>query len=150
MVVYLADDTSVVAYINRQGGLRSRPLNGLTCQILLWSHGSLLSLKAIYIPGTQNVVADILSRQGARPGEWRLHIEWWSRYGRNSARLRWICSRLERPRTVHSGFPCLIQRLSDWMLCPRSGQGYPCTPFPRSLCSRGFWREFAGTKSGSP
>ncbi|KAL0190467.1 hypothetical protein M9458_013165, partial [Cirrhinus mrigala] len=27
----------------------------------------------------------------------------------------------------------------------RRGRGYVCTPFPRLLCSREFWREFAGT-----
>ncbi len=54
------------------GGLRSRPLCKLACQILLWSQGKLLSLRAAYIPGVHNIGADILSRQGLRPGEWRL------------------------------------------------------------------------------
>ncbi len=57
------------------GGLRSRPLCKLACQILLWSQGKLLSLRATYISGVHNVGADILSRQGLRPGEWRLHPE---------------------------------------------------------------------------
>ncbi len=57
------------------GGLRSRPLCKLACQILLWSQGKLLSLRATYISGVHNVGADILSRQGLRPGEWRLHAE---------------------------------------------------------------------------
>ncbi|KAL1257970.1 hypothetical protein QQF64_011214 [Cirrhinus molitorella] len=41
-------------------------------QILLWAQGKLLSLRAVYIPGHLNQGADILSRQGLRPGEWRL------------------------------------------------------------------------------
>ncbi len=39
-----SDNTSVVSYINHQGGLRSCPLCKLACQILLWSQGKLLSL----------------------------------------------------------------------------------------------------------
>ncbi len=70
-----SDNTSVVSYINHQGGLRSRPLCKLACQILLWSQRKLLSLQATCIPGAHNIGADILSRQGLRPGEWRLHPE---------------------------------------------------------------------------
>ncbi|CAM4662369.1 unnamed protein product [Leuciscus chuanchicus] len=75
LVLVHTDNTSVVAYINHQGGLRSRPLSNLARHILLWSQGKLLSLRAAYIPGVQNIGADTLSRQGPRPGEWRLHPE---------------------------------------------------------------------------
>ncbi|CAM4729294.1 unnamed protein product [Leuciscus chuanchicus] len=74
-VLVHTDNTSVVACINHQGGLRSRPLSNLARHILLWSQGKLLSLRAAYIPGVQNIGADTLSRQGPRPGEWRLHPE---------------------------------------------------------------------------
>ncbi|XP_059371000.1 uncharacterized protein LOC132108312, partial [Carassius carassius] len=74
-VLVRTDNTSVVSYINHQGGLRSRPLYKLAHQILLWSQGKLLSIRAVYIPGRLNVGADILSRQGPRPGEWMLHPE---------------------------------------------------------------------------
>ncbi|KAI2660091.1 Transposon Ty3-G Gag-Pol polyprotein [Labeo rohita] len=67
-VLVRTDNTSVVSYINHQGGLRSRPLYKLAHQILVWSRSKLLSLKAVYLPGYLNVVADILSRQGPRPG----------------------------------------------------------------------------------
>ncbi len=74
-VLVHSDNTSVVSYINHQGFLRSRPLCKLACQILLWSQGKLLPLRAAYIPGAHNIGADILSRQGLRPREWRLHPE---------------------------------------------------------------------------
>ncbi|KAI2659094.1 ORF V: Enzymatic polyprotein [Labeo rohita] len=74
-VLVRTDNTSVVSYINHQGGLRSRPLYKLAHQILVWSRGKLLSLRAVYLPGYLNVAADILSRQGPRPGEWMLHPE---------------------------------------------------------------------------
>ncbi len=84
-VLVRSDNTSVVSYINHQGGLRSRPLCKLACQILLWSQRKLLSLRATCIPGAHNIGADILSRQGLRPGEWRLHPEvvelMWKEFG---------------------------------------------------------------------
>ncbi len=67
------DNTSVVAYINHQGGLRSRPLYRLARQILVWAQGRLCSLRAVYIPGHLNMGADVMSRQGPKPGEWMLH-----------------------------------------------------------------------------
>ncbi|GAA6064854.1 uncharacterized protein LOC113526632, partial [Tachysurus ichikawai] len=73
-VLVRTDNTAVVSYINHQGGLRSRPLYKLARAVLLWSRDR-LSLRAIYIPGRLNVRADALSRQGPRPGEWRLHPE---------------------------------------------------------------------------
>ncbi len=74
-VLVRTDNTAVVSYINHQGGLRSRPLYKLAHQILVWSQDKFLSLRAVYIPGHLNVGADILSRQGPRPGEWSLHPE---------------------------------------------------------------------------
>ncbi|KAL0195610.1 hypothetical protein M9458_009182, partial [Cirrhinus mrigala] len=44
-------------------------------QILVWSQDKLLSLRAVHLPLRVNVGADVLSRQGQRPGEWMLHPE---------------------------------------------------------------------------
>ncbi|KAL0168419.1 hypothetical protein M9458_036641, partial [Cirrhinus mrigala] len=74
-VLVRTDNTSVVSYINHQGGLRSRPLYKLAHQILVWSQDKLLSLRAVYVPGHLNLGADIPSRQGPRLGEWMLHPE---------------------------------------------------------------------------
>ncbi|KAI2656717.1 ORF V: Enzymatic polyprotein [Labeo rohita] len=65
------DNTATVAYINRQGGLRSRRMSQLARFLLLWSQKHLRSLRAIHIPGLHNHAADELSR-AALPGEWRL------------------------------------------------------------------------------
>ncbi|KAL0148605.1 hypothetical protein M9458_056152 [Cirrhinus mrigala] len=73
-VLVRTDNTATVAYINRQGGLRSR-------HIQMW----LKSLRAVHIPGELNRAADQLSRQPTHPGEWRLHPQTvqliWSRFG---------------------------------------------------------------------
>ncbi len=74
-VLVRTDNTAVVSYKNHQGDLRSRPLYKLAHQILVWFQDKFLSLRAVYIPGHLNVGADILSRQGPRPGEWSLHPE---------------------------------------------------------------------------
>ncbi len=77
--------TATVAYINRQGGLRSRRMWQLARHLLLWSQKYLRSLRAIHIPGVLNRAADKLSRQPALPGEWRLHPQVvqliWSLFG---------------------------------------------------------------------
>ncbi|KAL0194815.1 hypothetical protein M9458_008387, partial [Cirrhinus mrigala] len=74
-VLVRTDNTAVVYYINHQGGQCSRLLYKLAHQILVWSQDKLLSLQAVHVPGHLNVGADVLSRQGPRPGEWMLHPE---------------------------------------------------------------------------
>ncbi len=71
-VLVRTDSTATIAYINRQGGLRSRRMSQLARHLLLWSRKHLRSLRAIHIPGLLNRTADELSR-AALPGEWRLH-----------------------------------------------------------------------------
>ncbi len=83
-VLVRTDNTATVAYINRQGGLRSRRMSQLARHLLLWSRKHLRSLRAIHIPGLLNRTADELSR-AALPGEWRLHPQTvqliWQRFG---------------------------------------------------------------------
>ncbi len=83
-VLVRTDNSATVAYINRQGGLRSRRMSQLARHLLLWSRKHLRSLRAIHIPGLLNRTADELSR-AALPGEWRLHPQTvqliWQRFG---------------------------------------------------------------------
>ncbi|MCJ8749920.1 hypothetical protein PDJAM_G00193080 [Pangasius djambal] len=100
-VLVCTDNTAVAYYINHQGGLRSRPLYRLALQVLVWSQGKLLSLKAAYIPGRLNMGADTLSRQGPMPREWRLHPEVveqiWRVFGRAQSSLdeETVCPEVE-------------------------------------------------------
>ncbi|KAI2655793.1 ORF V: Enzymatic polyprotein [Labeo rohita] len=84
-VLVRTDNTATVAYINHQGGLRSRRMSQLARHLLLWSQTRLKSLRAVHIPGELNRAADQLSRQPTHPGEWRLHPQTvqliWSRFG---------------------------------------------------------------------
>jgi ribonuclease HI len=68
------DNTTVVAYINKQGGTHSWELCALLWRILTWCHQRNIVLSARHIPGCLNVVADQLSRKGqALHTEWSLH-----------------------------------------------------------------------------
>ncbi len=78
--------------LNHQGGLRSRHLNRLAQQVLLWAQDKFLSLRAIYIPGHMNVGADLLSRQAVKHEEWKLH-----------PKIATLCFRESWPRSVNRG-----------------------------------------------
>ncbi len=72
-IIVRTDNMAVVSHINRQGGSRSRTLDRLARHLLLWSQDKFLSLRAVHVPGVLNLVADFLSRQKLRPGEWMLN-----------------------------------------------------------------------------
>ncbi|KAE8617332.1 hypothetical protein XENTR_v10009038 [Xenopus tropicalis] len=66
------DNSTAVAYINHQGGTRSRMALNEVRRIFQWAENNQTHLSAIYIPGLQNWEADFLSRQVLDPGEWSL------------------------------------------------------------------------------
>lgn len=72
-VLVRTDNTTVLSYINRQGGTHSLPLLQLSRSLLLWSQDHLQSLRATHVPGILNQGADLLSRGGPLVREWRLH-----------------------------------------------------------------------------
>ena len=55
------DNTSVVAYINRQGGTRSQDLCMRAWTLLQWCQRNNILLRASHIAGKENVLADALS-----------------------------------------------------------------------------------------
>ena len=71
MVVIATDNTTVVSYINKEGGMRSGPLCALLWRNLTLCTGKQVTLRARHIPGRLNVVADKLSRLGQT-----IHSEW--------------------------------------------------------------------------
>ena len=64
IVLVATDNTTVVSYINKEGGMRSGPLCALLWRILTWCTRRQVTLKARHIPGQLNVIADKLSRLG--------------------------------------------------------------------------------------
>ena len=76
VVLVATDNTTVVAYINKDGGMRSGSLCALLWRLLCWCNLRQIVLKARHIPGCLNVIADKLSRQGQIiQTEWSLHQE---------------------------------------------------------------------------
>ena len=68
------DNSTVVAYINKQGGTHSAEMCALLWKIMTWCHHYHITLKARHIPGCLNVMADLLSRSNqVQSTEWSLH-----------------------------------------------------------------------------
>ncbi|KAJ8007829.1 hypothetical protein DPEC_G00098260 [Dallia pectoralis] len=76
-VLIRSDNRATVAYINRQGGVRSPVLHEAATRLWLWAHRHLRSLSAVHVPGRQNVGADLMSRGGrlaSKPGNRLPHL----------------------------------------------------------------------------
>ena len=57
-VLVATDNSTVVAYINKQGGTHSAEMCALLWKIMTWCHYYHITLKAGHIPGCLNVMAD--------------------------------------------------------------------------------------------
>ena len=72
----LTDNSTVVAYINKQGGTHSAEMCALLWKIMTWFHHYHITLKARHIRGCLNVMADLLSRSNqVQSTEWSLHLQ---------------------------------------------------------------------------
>ncbi|XP_073405955.1 uncharacterized protein [Dendrobates tinctorius] len=67
-----SDNQVTVAYINHQGGTRSKPLMNVAERLFQLAERHFLSLTALHIKGKENITADFLSRNLLRQGEWSL------------------------------------------------------------------------------
>ena len=73
-VLVTTDNSTVVAYINKQGGTHSVEMCVLLWKIMTWWHRYQITLKARHIPECLNVMADLLSRSNqVQSTEWSLH-----------------------------------------------------------------------------
>ena len=61
-VLITTDNTTVVAYINKQGGTHSHRLLRLVVDLFLWLQTQDITLRARHIPGCLSVIADRLSQ----------------------------------------------------------------------------------------
>ena len=106
-----SDNTTVVAYINRQGGTRSPQLCLRVWSLLQWCRAHDIVLRATHVAGKDNTLADALSRGRASQGEWELASRWatwlFKRFHRpnldlfataENAKLPTFCSRTFHPR----------------------------------------------------
>ena len=73
-VLVATDNSTVVAYINKQGGTHSAEMCALLWKIMTWCHHYHITLKARHIPRCLNVMADLLSWSNqVQSTEWSLH-----------------------------------------------------------------------------
>ena len=74
-VAVFCDNVTAVAYLRKAGGTRSPFLNSITQGILRWSESLAIRLAPQFIPGSNNVLADALSRPHQLPhSEWSLNM----------------------------------------------------------------------------
>ena len=71
-VLIRTDNTTVMHYINKQGGTRSRPLCHMSWDLWNLVLKNNMQIKAAHIMGKRNYLADLLSRKEIRSGEWVL------------------------------------------------------------------------------
>ena len=73
-VLVAMDNSTVVAYINKQGETHLVEMCALLWKIMTWCHHYQITLKARHIPGCLNVMANLLSRSNqVQSTEWSLH-----------------------------------------------------------------------------
>ena len=74
-VTVFCDNTTAVAYLRKEGGTRSPLLNSLAQEILRWTESLSIRLAPQFLPGSNNVLADALSRPHQLPhSEWSLNM----------------------------------------------------------------------------
>ena len=74
-VAVYCDNVTAVAYLRKEGGTRSPSLNTIAQEILRWAESLDIRLAPQFIPGSNNVLADALSRPHQLPhSEWSLNM----------------------------------------------------------------------------
>ena len=71
-VLLRSDNTTVVHYVNKQGGTKSATLCYLLWDVMLWCQDHQVQLRAVHLAGKLNITADRLSRKRVSPLEWSL------------------------------------------------------------------------------
>ena len=66
-VAVFCDNTTAVAYLRKEGGTRSPLLNSLAQEILRWTESLSIRLAPQFLPGSNSVLADALSRPPPAP-----------------------------------------------------------------------------------
>ena len=128
-VLVATDNSTVVAYINKQGGTHSAEMCALLWKIMTWCHHYHIILKARHIPGCLNVMADILSSSNqVQSTEWSLHPQVFKQ----------ICQKWFTPH-VDLFATHLNHKLPLYVSCPRpKGLGHRCSKHkldePHGLC----------------
>ena len=111
VLTVFSDNTTAVAYINRQGGTHSPNLCLVAWDLWMLCYRNDIHLRASHIAGKKNILADALSRGRVSQGEWELAPRWTTWLFKNvhrplvdlfatagNAKLPTFCSRFFHPR----------------------------------------------------
>ena len=66
------DNATAVAYVNKRGGSRSAALNKIAIELIRWCEEKRIEIQAVYLPGSQNFIADQESRRQTDSSDWKL------------------------------------------------------------------------------
>ena len=73
-VLICSDHSTVVSYLNKEGGTHSIEMCALIWRILAFTNSRRIQIRARHVPGSLNVIADSLSRRDkVTQTEWSLH-----------------------------------------------------------------------------
>ena len=73
-VLICSDNSTVVSYLNKEGGTHSMEMCALIWRILAFTNSRKIQIRARHVPGSLNVIADSLSRRDkVIQTEWSLH-----------------------------------------------------------------------------
>ena len=138
----MCKNSTVVAYVNKQGRMVSRSLFSLTSQLLRWSQGLDIHLDARYPPVQSSVLTDLSRRDQVTGTEWSLHPQ----VARDLLR-RWGSLSIDLFAThLNAKLPlyCSLSRIPRQSLRMRFvifGTAWTCTRFHPFLSSEGWWLE---------
>ena len=149
VVLIATDNTIVVAYINKEGGMKSGPLCALLWRILIWCTRNQVTLKAQHIPGRLNVIADKLSRLGQT-----IQTEW----SLNPEIFKAICNRWHRPQVdlfaarFNNKLPQFVSPVPDpqaWAVdaLSVSWRNWTLTPSHQQPSWAKWWRSYRTTRA---
>ena len=115
-LLVVTNNTTVVAYINKEGGTRLGCLCALLWRLLSWCSLRQIVLIARHLPGRLNVIADKLSRHRQVIQSGPFYRKCSTTYVCNGTLLRWTC--LPPDSTI--SFPCSClpfrtRRLGRWI-----------------------------------
>ena len=121
-VMIATDNSTVVSYINKQGGTHSPTLLRLTVELLLWLEAQSIIVRARHIPGCLNVIPPISSeptnsdRVVPTPRDHETHFQGLgdtrSRHVRNSVKLPLSSVHVSNSRAKSPSGGCSVSRLA--------------------------------------
>ena len=107
-VLLATDNSTVVAYINKQGGTHLAEMCALLWKIMTWCHHYPITFKARRIPGCLNVMADLLSRLNqVQSTEWSMHPQVFKQFCQKwfTPHVDLFATRLNQSSTVRISSP---------------------------------------------